>query len=454
MNSLRTRLLMGVLSAMTLAWIVVAVAGYFESRHELNELLDAHLAQSAGILLAQLSRGDEAVELEHAPQLHRYARKVAFQLWEHGRDLRLHSLSAPSTKLSDSEEGFSFGGADGKQWRVFSAWNRESDTQVQVAELVEARDEVSGEIALNLLIPIGLSLPLIGFILALAIGKGLKPLNELAQEVSGRDSRRLEPIGVGHTPAEVRPLVEQLNALFDRIGQTLENERRFTADASHELRTPIAAIRAQTQVARQARNDGERLHALNNVVAGCDRATHLIEQMLTLARLESGKWPLPVNPVDLAAMARSMLAELGQYAHSKGVGLELDAAKEAVVKGHETLLGILLRNLVDNGIRYSPAGTKLTVRVGETASGTRLEVTDQGPGIVEMERDRVLNRFYRILGSGESGSGLGLSIVARIAALHGATLNLADGDGGPGLKVSVEFPNRVEGSHGSKATTR
>lgn len=443
--SLRARLLAGVLGATLLAWLAVAVAGYFQSRHELDELLDAHLAQSAAILVSQLSEESGEMELEHAPQFHHYARKVAFQIWEHGSRLRLHSVSAPSNRLSSQEQGFSYGEADGKRWRVYSTWDHDGDALVQVAERVDARAELSGEIARHLLLPMVVALPLLGLALALAIGKGLKPLNDLAHEVAVRGSHRLQSIDAEPAPREVRPLVEQLNALFERIEQSLENERRFTADASHELRTPIAAIRAQAQVARETTNEAERRHALESVLAGCDRATRLAEQLLTLARLEAGNWCAPDRFVDLAQAAHSVLAELGQAACSKGITLELVATAPVAVNGDLTLLQVLIRNLVDNGIRYSSSGGTVTVRVDGSAVGARLQVIDQGPGIAEAERERVLKRFYRSVGVEATGSGLGLSIVTRIAALHGAVLSLEDGENRQGLKVTVEFPNRTTG---------
>ncbi len=441
MKSLQARLLLGVMTVTVVAWIALALSAYFQSRHELDELLDAHLAQTADVLSLQLSEEFEETEPEHAQPLHRYARNVAFQVWEHGRQLRLHSVSAPPDKLSPVEQGFSFSKIDGKRWRVFSIWNHGKDALIQVAERVEARDEVSEEIAWNLLAPVFFVLPLLGFALALAIRKGLKPLKALAREVSGMDSRRLEHLQADQAPHEVRPLVTQLNALFDRIQESMENERRFTADASHELRTPIAAIRTQAQVAKKAQDEAERLHALDQVLTGCDRATHLTAQLLTLARLEGSQWSVPSRLVDLNEVARSVLAELGQLAYGKGIELELIAPTQGVaIHGDETLLRVLVRNLVDNSLNYSPSNTKITVCIQTTDSKARLEVTDQGPGIPEEERGRVLNRFYRILGTNQAGSGLGLSIVARIAQLHDASLYLSAGEDQAGLRVSLTFP--------------
>jgi two-component system sensor histidine kinase QseC len=446
-SSLRARLLGGVLGAVSIVWIGVSVAGYLRSRHEMEELLDAHLAQSAALLVAQISEsGDEddeeelELEMEHAPELHRYARNVAFQVWERGRKLRVHSRNAPRTKLSATEQGFSDARADGVRWRVFSTWALDRRVLVQMAERADTRDTVSAQIARHLLAPLLVALPLLGIALLLAIGRALAPLRALADAVAARDPQRLEPVTAERVPSEVGALVERLNELFARIAASLERERAFTADAAHELRTPLAAIRAQAQVARASRNDGERAHALDQVIAGCDRAARLSEQLLTLARLEAGEWRERLVACDLGDVARDVLAEVAPAAHERGVAVELHADAPVAVRGDTALLHVLLRNLVDNALRYGAGGSAVRVEIGRCASQPVLRVVDQGPGIPVAERARVLDRFYRGLGSAESGAGLGLAIAARIAALHGAALELEEGPGGRGLAVIVRWP--------------
>jgi len=445
--SLRARLLGGVLGAVSLVWIGVSVAGSLRSRDEMEALFDAHLAQSAALLVVQISeRGDDddgeglELELEHAPELHRYARNVAFQVWERGHKLRVHSRNAPRTKLSATEEGFSDASVDGVRWRVFSTWALERRVLVQMAERADAREAVSAQIAGHLLVPLLVALPLLGVGLLFAIGRALAPLRALADAVAARDPLRLEPVAADRVPREVRALVERLNELFARIEASLERERAFTADAAHELRTPLAAIRAQAQVARASRDDAERAHALDQVIAGCDRATRLSEQLLTLARLEAGEWRERLAPCDLGGVAREVLAEAAQTAHSRGVAVELHAEAPVAVRGDASLLHVLLRNLVDNALRYGAGGSALRIEIGRSASGAVLRVVDQGPGVPAVDRSRVLDRFYRGLGTGESGAGLGLAIAARIAALHGAALELDEGPGGHGLAVTVRWP--------------
>lgn len=416
----------------------MAWAAYLEARHEVDELLDAHLVQAAGILAAQLSEDGGKVEIEHAPQLHRYARRVAFLIWERGR-LRLHSLSAPASRLASVDQGFGFGEAEGKRWRVFSVFIPIREALIQVGERIKAREELSQEIAGHLLMPIGVGVPLLGLALTLAIGRGLKPLTDLAQQVSARDPRRLEPIPIHTVPAEIQPMVDQLNTLFGRVVALLENERRFTADASHELRTPIAAIRAQAQVAREATDSAERRDALDRLIQGCDQANRLIEQLLTLARLDAGNAQAVDHVCDLRSLSQAVLADLGPRAHRRGIALEFEASDNPRARGDETLLYVLVRNLVDNAVRYSRSGTVVTVCLKAQPSGITLEVIDQGPGIPATERERVMGRFHRLAGF-EFGTGLGLSIARGITELCRAELTLRDNEPHGGLRAIVSFP--------------
>ena len=437
--SLKQRLLILALLGVTVVWIGTAVITYQDARRELNEVLDGHLAQAAALLIAQTSYDLEEVETEHVPLLHKYARQVAFQIWEGGKFLRLHSANAPQQPLASAEQGFSDSRIEDTGWRVFSTWDNSGKFLIHVAERASVRDELARKVAKNLLYPLLIALPLLALLLWIAISRGLHPLVSLTREVAQREPDNLAPLDSGAAPAEVLPLIDRLNRLFQRIAASMENERRFTADAAHELRTPIAAIKAQAQVARGAQEDTARLHALNNVIVGCDRAAHLIEQLLTLAHLDAA--PASVRELcALRAIAAEALVEVVPLSESKGVHLELSDGAELSVPGYPGLLRILLRNLIDNAVRYSLPGTVVQVSVLQERGQTCIRVSDNGSGIPEAERDKVLERFYRPLGTGERGSGLGLSIVKRIAEIHGASLQLAPPQAGRGLSVTLHFP--------------
>lgn len=437
-GSLKQRLLVLAMTTVVVVWIGATAFTYYDAREEFDEILDAHLAQSATLLVVQASKVHDEIETEHAPLLHKYSRRVAFQVWEEGRILRLHSANAPMKPLADREQGFSNSVIDGKHWRVFSTWDEAGNNLIHVAELTEVRDELAAGIIGNLLKPLLISLPLLALLLWIAVARGLRPLVKLTGEVEQREPDNLAPLDAGSAPREVAPLIDHLNRLFVRIDASMQKERRFTADAAHELRTPVAGIKAQAQVARAASNDAERTHALDNAILGCDRAAHLIEQLLTLARIDT-LGDEATRSCQLGAIAAEVIAAIAPTALNLGVRLELTRSDEAVVRGDPLLLRILLRNLIDNAVRHTAPGTSVMVSVAIQQGQTSLSVSDDGPGISEADLSRITERFYRPVGTSASGSGLGLSIVKRIAEIHSATLQIAPQKAGNGLCVTVIF---------------
>jgi len=440
--SLRLRILFGVLAAVTVAWIVVSFFAYREAKHEAEELLDAHLAQSASLLFSFL--GDEAHELEegHLPR-HRYDKKVAFQIWEGGRQLLAHSDGAPDTRLSAQDEGFSDVTADSKTWRVFSTWDPNRGYLVQVANATDGRDDVSRQIAWHLLLPLVFGLPALGLALGGFIVVAFRPLTRLADQIAAQAPDRLQAIALPGAPGEVLPVLERLNRLFERVNRTQEEERRFTADAAHELRTPLAVMQTCAEVAGAAGDDATRRHALDNLLDGSRRATRLLEQLLMLARLDAQAELSGTAPCDLRAVVVDTVATLIPAAMRKGVDVGVDEGAPVPVNGAPMLLQVLVRNLVDNAIRYTPPGGKVRVALQAPDSGACLRVADSGPGIPQALRAEVMGRFRRLDESGEEGHGLGLSIVARIAGLHGAQIALGENEPAGGLSVSVVFPPKA-----------
>ncbi|HEU0234792.1 MAG TPA: ATP-binding protein [Gallionella sp.] len=437
--SLKQRLLVLALAAITLVWLGAAAFTYHDARKEFDEVLDAHLAQAAALLVVQASHDLDELETEHAPLLHKYARRVAFQVWDKGRQLRLHSANAPQEPLANRERGFSDNTIDGKRWRVFSTWDESGEYLIHVAERIDVRDELARGIAGNLLRPLWFSLPLLALLLWIAVMRGLRPLDKLTREVEQREPDNLAALDASTAPREVVPLIERLNRLFTRIDASMQKERRFTADAAHELRTPVAAIKAQAQVARAATGEAERIHALDNAILGCDRAAHLIDQLLTLARVDTLDRGV-AELCQLRDIAAEAIAALAPAALGKGIQLELLAGDEnTTARGNPGLLRILLRNLLDNSMRHSPPGTSVQVSITHEPGAVCLSVSDNGPGIPEQERAKVLERFYRPLGTQANGSGLGLSIVKRIAEVHDATLQMLPASKGQGLRVTVSF---------------
>lgn len=447
-HSLRRRLLLLLLGAILLLWAAIAAVSFYFARHEIDELMDAQLAQSAQVIMALAQADMEQVAAEVEEFKHQYEQKLSFQVLDtKGRTL-LRTANAPQGRMSDTEDGFSSTVVEGMVWRVFSRWDSGQRFLVQVGQSDEIRDELAGDVMLTLLAPVLFAFPVLALLIWVSVGRGLAPLQRAAQEVQARDPGNLTPLGEEGAPTEVRPLLAGLNALFRRLGDAFEAERRFTADAAHELRTPLAALRTQAQVALRAADEAGRRHALEQVIVGVDRATQLVEQLLTLARVDPESSHAGGEAVDLDNMASEVLAQLAPAALRRGTELRLEEPRgEPRPRGDRAMLGILLRNLADNAIRYTPRGGAVRVATGAEDGHAWLEVEDNGPGIPPAERDKVFQRFYRVLGTGEGGSGLGLSIVRRIADLHGAQLGLGEGDDGKGLRVRVTFPARA--SHGA-----
>ena len=309
-----------------------------------------------------------------------------------------------------------------------------------VAHFAHEREEAAGEIAGQLLKPMLFALPALAVLLVIAIGFALAPLRQMARDVAARAPDRLDPLPIETLPAEVVPLVTRLNSLFADILRALENERRFTADAAHELRTPLAALKAQAQVALASVDTAERQHALTQIIAGCDRATHLVTQLLTLARLDADT-PHPMQDVALRPLAEEVLAMSAGEAIERHCDLVLHDG-DANVRGDVLLLQVLLRNLVDNALRHS-GGTQIEVSIMQHEDHAVLTVSDNGRGIAADERGQVQQRFFRSASAGSSGSGLGLSIVSRIAELHGGSLNIGAPASGKGISLLVQLPLAV-----------
>jgi two-component system sensor histidine kinase QseC len=351
----------------------------------------------------------------------------------------MRSKNAPKSPLT-VETGFSETHNHDGHWRHFSQWNEDRSQQVQVSENHHIRDELIGHIAWRLLFPALFGLPLIGFWVWLATRRGFASLDGIARQIASRDPQQLQPVHPAAAPEEIRTLLEALNGLFQRVEHTLEAERRFTADAAHELRTPLAALQAQLQVAQRARNDEERDRSLSQLQSGLTRAAHLVDQMLHLARLDPESGLPDPQAVDLARLAEEVCADLGPQILAKNIDFDLAATPDSQVTGQAEWLGVLIRNLVDNAVRYTPEGGQVCVAIIREPTVVRLSIADSGPGIPLDERESVLRRFHRLNQGNQPGSGLGLAIVARIAELHGAQLQLDTSNTTKGLLVTVQFP--------------
>jgi two-component system sensor histidine kinase QseC len=453
--SIRRRLLVTLLTITTLLWLFTALGSYRATQHEIDELFDAQLAQAARTLLAVA--GHELAELEGIPDTahihflpansddgHDYEQKLAYQLWLQPQNrLILRSFMAPEAPLSGLRNGYSSEVINGQPWRIFSLHDPNSGFEIKMGESLAIRRELSDQISRRMTLPMVLALPLLTLLIYLGIGRGLQPLQRLARTIARREAGHLQRVEATDTPAEIEPLVTALNQLFERVEGSLEHERRFTADAAHELRTPLAALKLQAQVALQSRDETQRTHALQQLIDGVTRASRLIEQLLTLARIDPETARDAFVAFALRPLAEETVAVLEPLARERQITLQLRCEASPRLRGQAEWVAIALRNLTDNAIRYTPPGGTVEIVIEEGRGEVRLSVADSGPGIPDAERDRVLNRFYRLAGQEIEGSGLGLSIVQRIAELHRAELSLQRSRLG-GLEVSLSFPREVD----------
>ncbi len=433
MSSIKRQLLFGLLGLVLAAVFLGAAAVYRQARAELDELFDYQLRQMA------LSLRDQAFGAPAATAPGPAAEDFDFAIQVWGADgVRIY-LSRPQAALpAGARLGYETVETDVGAWRVFSL--RQRELVFQVAQPMSMREKFAAAAALRTIAPVLLLLPALGLLIWLTVGRGLRPLEAIAAAVQARTPATLAPLADRRLPQEVRPLVEALNDLLRRLGAALESQRQFVADAAHELRTPLTALRLQAQLLERAAGDAERKVALDAVKEGITRAMHVVEQLLTLARQEPEAGARPFAEVELVGLARLVIAELMPFAEAKAMDLGMVGAEPLRVTGDREGLRVLIANLVDNAVRYTPERGRVDVSTFMAQGEAVIEVTDSGPGIPADERERVFDRFYRRVGGGAGGSGLGLAIVKKVVERHRGRIALADGPGERGLTARVTLP--------------
>jgi two-component system OmpR family sensor kinase len=300
---------------------------------------------------------------------------------------------------------------------------------------------MASTLALKTVAPIAVMAPLLMLIAWWVVSASLSPVSRVRRQVATRQADDLTEVSEAGLPEEIRPLVRELNLLFSRVRQAFDAQKSFVGDAAHELRSPLAALRLQAQGLQRATDDATRQVAVGRLTAGIDRAARLVEQLLMLARQQtSAATGIKLQPVNLSEIARLAMEDTASAAKARQIDLGLGHADEGEIAGQSETLRILVRNLVDNAIKYTPPGGIVDLEVHRFVDRMMLTVDDSGPGIPEQDRERVLDRFYRVAGTETTGSGLGLAIVKSIADLHGATLSLSSSPRLGGLRVEVRFP--------------
>lgn len=434
--SLRARLLFFLLAAIAVGALVQGAIAYRSTLQQADDIFDSLLQRTA----LSLGTGDGLLRMgpAHAKgSATPMADDLIIQIWTPD-GVRVFNSRSRRPLPDQIILGFADAEVEGSTYRVYSLAT--PFQVIQVAQDMQVRKRMAGALAWRTVAPIAAAAPLLMLIVWCVVSGSLRPVKRARAQVADRRPEDLSPINVPDLPDEIRPLMQELNLLLERMRGAFAQQKQFVGDAAHELRSPLAALNLQLQSLRRASDDDSRRVAEQRLAAGIERATRLVEQLLSMARHENNAEQPPAETVDLADVVRLALSETLPAANAKDIGIELQGAPQAMVRGHRDDLVLLARNLLDNAIKYTPAGGHIAIRLDTPPEGARLLIDDNGPGIPPAERARVFDRFYRLDGNTQPGSGLGLAIARAIAQRHNAAITLEDVPDGPGLRAQVAFP--------------
>ncbi|OBR45665.1 MULTISPECIES: ATP-binding protein [Aeromonas] len=469
-RSIRRFLLSGILALVSASLAVSALIGYLEASHEMEELFDARLAQSARITNQLLGRyleqngelpangtvyqeweqsnpepwqKDKSFNLrgedrELTPFGHEFERNLYFQLLSEQDGILLRSPSAPSQPLGALAPGFNSVTKDNHEWRTFTLYNQDAQTWLIVAERDDERSELASKMATLTMLPLLITLPFLLGLLWWLISRGLAPLRQLAQAIGERHPANLSPLNLKIRAQELTPLTNEINRLMHALADTIEREKQFTNEAAHELRTPLAVLRIHSENALAAEDAESRQHSLQKMLLALDRSDRLLRQLLTQARIDNQQG-LELTELNLNQLLQGTLATLAPIALKKDQQLSLEGTEQLTVMGQATLLELMFSNLIDNALRYTQAQGEIAVEARQEGHRVRVDIRDNGPGIPTAALSRLCERFFRVNPQQGDGVGLGMAIVSRIAQLHGADLDIHNRPEG-GLEVSVLLP--------------
>ncbi|MEE3003576.1 MAG: ATP-binding protein [Pseudomonadota bacterium] len=462
-TSIRTFLLVNLLLSVTLSTSLAIIGNIFLEHTEFQTHLDSQLTLSAYTIQAFLDEeasNDEIMEIQQSidevpnflthinydinqqvKTLNTLLKSIQFQVWNDEDELILHSYAAPKIKFHSKKTGFDMIWHDGKPWRTFSIIDDKKNIFIMVMQRHDFRVTLEKKITEDSVTIMMIIYPFLGLLIWIIVGRGLQSIISTTEELKERGRNKLTPISLDNIPQEIIPLIKELNGLFDRLSQAFFREKRFAADAAHELKTPLAAISTQAQVALQAKNEKTREEAINKLILSVDRSTHVIQQLLTLSRMVPESTINENTSINIVELTRDIVADIVPLAISKNINLELEVDESRYfVKGNSTALGILIRNLVDNAVKYTQENGLVTIKILRSDKKIKLIVQDNGPGVAAEFKERIFERFFRVIGSKATGSGLGLSIVKQIVDIHSADIVINDNsEAESGLVVTVSF---------------
>ena len=432
-------LVLWVVGALTVGAIVVLSATYFLVRTQVGNLFDEELRLVAVAVHLREDWQDRRLRIARPGFF------LSVRAYDKDGGVFFETLlpSLPLDLPKTFEEGFERVESSEGSWRLYT--HVTEDGVVQVGQSIASRDALARDLSLRSMLPLVLLIPFLALFVGWALQRGLEPISHASDSVSDRDASRLDPLPVADVPKELVPLVEQINALLRRLEASLGAERRFLADAAHELRSPVGALALQVQLAARAPSEATRAAAFAELGRGIERARRLVQQLLDFAKLEADVRSAPFAPHDIASLAREVVGSSAARAESLGIDLGAEAPDAVSVTCAPDEIRSLVENLVDNALRYAPPNSQVTVSVRQDGADAEITVVDSGPGVPAEERERVFERFHRAAGDSTPGSGLGLAIAKSIVERHHGSIMLEDGQPGarpPGLLVRVRLPLR------------
>ena len=442
-----------------------AIIGYKDLQHESRELFDAQLARSARLILSLVQADIEQNNFSSIQQFlnenrlippaaisgeqydkqvelvsgHIYETKLGFQVWDDFGNLILKSQNVPLTPISQELNGYSNSHFLDNDWRIFSLTSKDSQYRCIAAERLDVRSDLIGKISADLSILFIALIPVLSITMWFAISQGLASLQNLASQINRLGADRLDSVSGENLPAEIKTISGALNQLLLKLKNAMAREKRITSDAAHELRTPLAAVKIHAELAKMADNKEDRIDSIEHVLLGIDRTTHLVDQILALARLEPESFNQKLMPLSLTDLVIEEVAMLVPLSLAKEVDIAICESDQLDIVAEDTSLRLLVRNLLNNAVSYTQHGGKVEVFVFSVDKKACLVIKDNGPGIPEQERERVLQRFYRVENHQTPGCGIGLSIVSRVVELLNANFKMESVETGSGLKVTVCF---------------
>jgi two-component system sensor histidine kinase QseC len=444
MTSLRTRLFAILVATTGLIWLCAAAWIYIQTKNEVEHVLDTRLQEAARMVQSLVTNSDGTAS-HHAPadpgvipEQASYERQLSCQIWSLDGSLVARSSGAPSERLSDHPNGFSEREVDGETWRVYAIEDAAKGIRVMVGDRLGLRERLVTDLIKGLLAPTLLIIPLLGLLIWTSLGRGLRPLQNMAEELQNRDAGDMRAIDARQALHEIRPVVDALNKLFNKVDAARRHEREVTAFAAHELRTPLAGLKTQAQIAMTAADPAIKAGALQQILISVDRTSRLVRQLLAVARLDARADTERNDHVNVGQMLEDVAAAL--HPPSEQIRVVLDPAlHQTFLRTNLELLTVALRNLFENALQHMPNGGTARWSVQKGSGRLLIALEDEGPGIPEEELSHVANRFFRGRHRSASGSGLGLAIVELALRRLNASLTLKNRTDRTGLRAEVSM---------------